>query len=247
MDKIIRVSLGLLLVILIAAVSVFAYQAYVEKAYRESLSGTWSYTCTITTDSPLSNVTFFIPVPADRSGNSPVVAGFSTRDIAGIPDDWEVTLYDTGKATMVKVTVPAIAVPDGTSPANPAVIRMSAELKTDTAIDTADPINSSAMFRPVGELVQVPCPAGQAVQGSPSCYRYVTQLYADYEASPEASVTISATLTGRNTWRIFEPGSNEYETGVSLQMDGAQHGWSAMNGTLAEHIGQYDTPRITHS
>ena len=40
MDKIIRVSLGLLLVILIAAVSVFSYQAYVEKAYRESLSGT---------------------------------------------------------------------------------------------------------------------------------------------------------------------------------------------------------------
>ena len=34
------------------------------------------------------------------------MAGFSTRDIAGIPDDWEVTLYDTGKATMVKVTTP---------------------------------------------------------------------------------------------------------------------------------------------
>ena len=247
MDKIIRVSLGLLLVILISAVSVFFYQAYVEKAYRESLAGTYSYTCTITTDSPLSNVTFFIPVPADRSGNSPVVAGFSTRDIAGIPDDWDATLYDTGKATMVKVSVPAIAVPNGTSPANPLAIRMSAELKADTAIDTADPINSSAMFRPVGELVQVPCPAGQAVQGSPSCYRYVTQLYADYETSTDASVTISATLTGRNTWRIFEPGSNEYETGVSLQMDGAQHGWSAMSGTLAEHIGMYDSPRITHS
>ena len=247
MDKIIRVSLGLLLVILIAAVSVFAYQAYVEKAYRESLSGTWSYTCTITTDSPLSNVTLFIPVPADRSGNSPIVAGFSTRDIDGIPDNWEVTLYDTGKATMVKIAVPAIAVPNGTSPSNPLAIRMSAELKADTVIDTADPINSSAMFRPVGDLVQVPCPAGTAVQGSPSCYRYTTSLYADYETAPDASVSISATLTGRNSWRIFEPGSNEYETGVNLQMSGAQHGWSAMSGTLAEHIGQYDTPRLTPS
>ncbi len=246
MDKIIKVSLGLLLVILITAISVFSYQAYVEKAYRESLSGTWSYTCTITTDSPLANVTLFIPVPADRSGNSPVVAGFSTRDIAGIPDDWEVTLYDTGKATMVKIAVPAIAVPNGTSAASPLTIRMSAELKADTAIDTSDPINSSAMFRPVGELVQVPCPAGPAVQGSPSCYRYTTSLYADYETAPNASVTISATLTGRNTWRIFKTGSNEYETGVSLQMTGEQHGWSAMSGTLAEHVGMYDTPRITH-
>jgi len=247
MDKIIRVSLGLLLVILIAAVSVFSYQAYVEKAYRESLTGTYSYTCTITTDSPLSNVTLFIPVPADRSGNSPVVAGFSTRDIAGIPDDGEVTLYDTGKATMVKVTVPAIAVPHGTTQDNPLAIRMSAELKEDTAIDTWDPVNNSALFRPVGELVTVPCPAGPAVQGSPSCYRYTTSLYADYGAAPGASVTISATLTGRNTWRIFEPGSNEYDTTVSLQMSGEQHGWSTMSGTLAEHIGQYDTPRITHS
>jgi len=246
MDKIIRVSLGLLLVILIAAVSLFSYQAYVEKAYRESLSGTWSYTCTITTDSPLSNVTLFIPVPADPSGNSPVVSGFSTRNIAGIPDDWEVMLYDTGKATMVKVTVPAITVPDGTTPDNPLAIRLSAELKEDTAVDTRDPLNNSALFRPVGGLVPVPCPVG-AVRGSPSCYRYTTSLYADYEAAPGASVTISATLTGRNTWRIFEAGSNEYNTTVSLQMSGEQHGWSIMSGTLAEHIGMYDTPRITHS
>ena len=247
MDKIIRVSLGLLLVILIAAVSVFGYQAYVEKAYRESLSGTWSYTCTITTDSPLSNVTLFIPVPADPSGNSPVVAGFSSRNVAGIPDDWEVTLYDTGKATMAKVTVPVIAVPDGTTQDNPLVIRLSAELEDEPAIDTKDPVNNSALFRPVGELVTVPCPAGSAVQGSPSCYRYTTSLFADYEAAAGASVSISATLTGRNTWRIFEPGSNEYVTAVSLQMSGEQHGWSTMSGTLAERIGMYDTPRITHS
>jgi hypothetical protein len=241
MDKIIKLSLGLLLVILIAAVSVFSYQAYVEKAYRESLSGTWSYTCTITTDSPLSNVTLFLPVPADPSGNSPVVTGFSTRNIAGIPDDWEVTLYDTGKATMVKVTTPEIP-STGTNP-----VRLLSDSDAAMAIDTLDPLNNSALFRPVGELVQVPCAAGSAVQGSPVCYRYVTQLYADYEAAPGASVTVSASLVGRNTWRIFEPGSNEYVTGVTLQMSGEQHGWSTMSGTLTRGIGQYDTPSITLS
>jgi hypothetical protein len=242
MDKIIRVSLGLLLVILIASVSVFSYQAFVERAYRTSLSGTYSYTCTITTDSPLSNVTLFIPVPADLSGNSPVVAGFSARDIAGIPDDWEVMLYDTGKATMVKVTTPAITPPSGT---RPATIRMSADLASDTVIDTRDPLNNSALFRPVGEISQIPCDPGTVLRGSPACYRYVTSLYADYDAAPGAMVNITETLVGRNTWYIFEPGSNEYETAVSLQMRGEQHGWSTMSGTLADHIGMYDTPRLT--
>jgi len=237
MDKIIRLSIGLLLIILIAAVSVFSYQAFVEKAYRESLSGSSVYTCTITTDSPLSNVTLFIPVPADPDGNSPVVAGFSNRIIAGIPRDWEATLYDTGKATVVKITTPAISPPDGTGPYT---VTMSAGPEPGPAIDTRDPFNNSALFRPVMEIVQVPCP--DHAGGSPECYRYVTSLYADYGAAADALVSINATFTGRNSWKIFEPGSNEYTTAVSLQMRGAQQGWSTMSGSLAARIGMYDTP-----
>jgi hypothetical protein len=239
MDKIIRLTLGLLLVILIASVCVFSYQVFVEKAYRTSLSGTYSYTCTLTTDSPLSNVTLFIPVPADRSGSSPVVAGFSSRDIAGIPDDWNIALYDTGKATMVKVTTPSIS-----PKAGPATIAMAADFASGIMIDTRDPLNNSALFRPVGEMKQIPC-APDRPRGSPACYHYVTSLYAEYDAAPGATVTISETLVGRNTWNIFEPGSNEYETAVSLQMKGEQHGWSTMSGTLTDHIGMYDTPRLT--
>ena len=239
MDRIIRFTIGLLLVVLIVSVAVFSYQAFVERAYRTSLSGTYSYTCTVTTGSPLSNVTLFIPVPADPSGNSPVVAGFSGRDIAGIPDDWEVTLYDTGKATMLKVTTPVISPATG-----PATIAMAAEFASGTVIDTQDPLNTSAVFRPVGVLRQIPCPPNWT-RGSPACYHYTTSLYADYDTAPGATVTISETLVGRNTWHIFEPGSNAYETAVSLEMKGEQHGWSTMSGTLADHIGRYDTPRIT--
>ena len=238
MDKIISVSLGLLLVVLIAFVSVFSYGAFVEKAYRESLSGTYSYTCTITTDSLLSNVTFFIPVPADPSGNSPVVTGFSSRDITGIPAGWDVTLYDTGKATLVKITTSAITPPAGT---DLSMINMSADLASGSAIDTRDPLNNSALFRPAREIVPVPC-APDHVQGNPLCYHYMTSLYADYRAAAGASVTINATLAGRNTWKIFEPGFNEYTTAVSLKLTGAQQGWSTMSGRLTDHIGMYDTP-----
>ena len=245
MDNIIKVTLGLLLVILIAAAGVFSYQVFVDRAYRESLSSTYSYTCTITTDSVLSNVTFFIPVPADRSGNSPVVKGFSSRDITGIPADWKVTLFDTGKATLVKITTPVITPGAGTGPARPSAFTMSADLKSGTVIDTRDPVNNSALFRPVGEITKIPCPAGSVQTGNPLCYRYTTSLYADYQAAPGASVNISATLVGRNSWKIFEPASNEYDTSVSVQMSGARHGWSTMTGTLSDGIGVYTARPVT--
>ena len=40
MDKIIRISLGLFVVILVVLVSVVSYQVFVEKAYLTSLSST---------------------------------------------------------------------------------------------------------------------------------------------------------------------------------------------------------------
>ncbi len=99
------------MIIFIIFLSVVSFQMYVEHTYRASLNSTYSYTCTITTSSTLSNVTFFIPVPADTRGNSPVVERFSTGDVGGLPDDWTVTLFDTGKATMVRITTPGIVTP----------------------------------------------------------------------------------------------------------------------------------------
>ena len=243
MDNIIKISLGLLIVILIAFTSMVAYHGFVESAYLNSLSSTYSYSCTITTDSALSNVTFFIPVPADPLGNSPIVAQFSAHALAGLPGDWTVTLYDTGKATMARITTPVIRPPGGTSPANPFTITLLTEMQSDMLIDTRDPIRNSALFHPVRELRQVACPpASSPVQESPQCYHYSTSLYADYEAAPDASVNITSTITGRNSWNIFEPGSNEYTSVTSLLISGSHDGWATMKGTLTSGIGTYDTP-----
>ena len=246
MDRTIKISLGLFMVILVVFVSVVSYQVFEEKAYRTSLSSTYSYTCTITTDSSLSNVTLFLPVPADPSGNSPIVAQFSTLAIAGLPDDWTVTLYDTGKATLVRITTPLITPPAGTSPEKPYGILLSSEMKSDTVIDTREPIKNSALFRPVRDLRQVSCPSDSSlVNGTPQCYHYLTSLYADYEAPSNASVTITSSLTAKNSWKIFEPKSNEYITSLNLLMFGDNHGWSTMNGTLTKSIGIYDAPLLS--
>ena len=74
MDKIIKITLGIFIVILVAFTATVAYNAYVKTVYQNSLASTYSYTLTITTDSRLDNVTFFIPVPDSRTGNSPIVA-----------------------------------------------------------------------------------------------------------------------------------------------------------------------------
>ena len=246
MDRIIKISLGLFMVIVVVFVSVISYQLYVEKAYLTSLSSTYSYTCTITTDSTLSNVTLFLPVPADPSGNSPIIAQFSAQDIAGLPKDWTVTLYDTGKAAMVRITTPLITPPAGTIPEKPYGITLSTEMKSEKVIDTRKPIQNSALFRPVRDLQQVSCPPDSSlVKGTPQCYRYFTSLYADYQAPKNASVNISSTLSGKNSWKIVEPRSNEYTTTINLLMVGEHRGWSTMKGTLTSSIGIYDAPDIT--
>jgi hypothetical protein len=243
MDKIIKISLSLLVVILIAFTSVVAYQIAIETAYLNSLSSTYSYRCTLTTDSKLSNVTLFIPVPADPAGNSPIVARFSAHDITGLPDDWTVTLYDTGKATMVRIVTSAIDPPAGTSTVKPFTLILSSETKSDSVINTREPVNNSAMFYPVKNLQQVSCSdAVSPAKVSPQCYRYITSLYADYETEPGTTVNITSTIVGKNSWNIFEPGSNEYNTAISLQMTGSTHGWGIMTGTLTSGTGTYDTP-----
>ena len=243
MDKIIKISLSLLIVILIAFTSAVAFQVATETAYLNSLSSTYSYKFTITTDSKFSNVTLFIPVPADPRGYSPIVAGYSARNIAGIPDDWTVTLYDTGKATMVRIVTPAINPPAGTSAANPFTLTLSSDMKSGTIINTREPVNNSAMFYPVRNLQPVTCsPAVPEGKGTPQCYRYITSLYADYEATPDTSVNITSAIVGKNSWKVFESGSNEYVTTTSLQMTGSRHGWETMTGILTTGTGSYDTP-----
>jgi hypothetical protein len=243
MDKIIRITLGLIIVLLVAFVASVSYTGFVEQAYRISLSSTYDYSCTITTDSPLSNVTLFIPVPADRAGNSPIVARYSAQEIEGLPTGWKVTLFDTGKATLAKISTPAIIPPKETSPSHPFVIRLSINTESKEVIHTGSPVELGVMFRPVQGMQNVNCPAtGSGTSGEPLCYEYLVPVYADYEAPMNASVSITSTLQGKNSWKIFEPQFNEYEAKINILMFGENHGWTVMKGTLESNRGTYNVP-----
>jgi hypothetical protein len=245
MDRIIKITLGIFIIVLVTFISLVGYTGYVENAYRTSFTSTYSYTCTITTDSPLSNVTLFIPVPADMTGNSPVIAQISAREITGVPVSWKTELYDTGKATLVKITTPSIVPPAGTSPKNPFSVTMYTNITSKQVIDTENPVENSPMFRPVQKVETTECKDTDIAGTSARCYIYLTALYADYRADPNATVTVTSALTGRNEWKISEPKENEYRTGIYVLMSGDQKGWTTVSGNLEKGIGAYDAPAIS--
>jgi len=243
MDKIIRITSGLIIVLLVAFVASISYTGFVEQEYRTSLSSFYDYNCTITTDSQLTNVTLFIPIPSDRAGNSPIVARYSAQDIEGSPADWKVTLFDTGKATLAKITTPAIIPPSGTTPSHPFTIRFSIKTDSKEVINTQSPVEQGVLFRPVQDIHKVSCPARNTeVTGEPLCYQYLIPVYADYQAPMNASVRISSSLHGKNSWKIFDPQFNEYFAECSILMFGENHGWTVMKGTLESNIGAYNVP-----
>lgn len=243
MDKIIRITLGLIIVLLAVFVASVSYTGFVDHAFETSLSSTFDYNCTITTDSTLSNVTFFIPVPADRTGNSPIVAYYSSQEIKGRPADWTITLFDTGKTTIAKITTAAIIPPEKTSPSHPFTIELSIRTDSKEVINTQSPVEQGVMFRPVQEIQKANCPADRTgTSGDPLCYQYLIPVYADYQAPMNASVSITSSLRGKNSWKIFEPQFNEYQADSRVLMFGENHGWTVMKGTLESNMGKGTMP-----
>jgi hypothetical protein len=247
MDKIIKVTLGLFVIILVLFVSVVSYTAYINTSYRNSLTGTYEYNCTITTNTVLSNVTLFLPVPADMTGNSPVVSQISRQQVTGVPEDWTITLFDTGKATLLKISAPRIGQNAINGSTQATSITFEVNASSHTLIDTRSPVENAAVFRPVQDINTVACPASDASTGStPECSEYLTSIYADYTSAPSASVSISASLDATNSWTIFAPESNSYKNRIDVLMQGDNHGWVTTRGWLEYGIGVYDAP-ITNS
>jgi hypothetical protein len=228
------------IILLAGFIATIAYNGYIESAYRDSVSGSYTYSFTITTDSRLNNVTFFIPVPADSSGNSPMVSQFSDKTMNGVPADWKTALFDTGKATLLKIQTPSIIPPEGTTRSHPLTITFTSNTSSKKFIDTRNPIENDVMFHPVQGLKDATCVMDSGNQIP--CSVYTTSLYADYRTSPEAKVTIQSTLTGKNSWAVFGLHSNEYQVGLNLVITGENHGWVSPEGKLISGIGVYDLP-----
>ena len=243
MDKILQITIGIFIFLLIGFITVCCMNTYIENEYLATLSGSYTYSTTITTDSPLSNITLFIPVPEDRAGNSPIISVFSAGTIDGMPPNWTSTLYYTGKSTVAKITAPLLMPPAQTTPETPFSVTLTINTSSKNHLETLDPADKGVVYRPVQELMNVSCKTKVPVlTGSEHCNEYITSIYADYLSSPNASVSISSDLAGKNSWNIFGPHSNEYCVGIMVNLTGENHGWSKAKGVLSSGIGVYDEP-----
>ena len=245
MDRIIKITIGLFIVILIAFAAVVIYNNTIVAEYRNSLASTYSYSCTFSTEEVLTNVTFFLPVPEDTKGNSPIITEISNHNVTGIPHDWSATLYGTGKTTYLKISTPSLGLPSVNGSAQTSIILLTVTAPSPGPINTRTPIQNAVVFRPVQDLQTEACPDVNATAGQASCYRYHTSIYADYTASPGAVVRINAGLDARNTWKISEPESNAYKNTVAVELHGENHGWVTTTGGLESGIGSYNVPDIT--
>lgn len=243
MDKVIKYIAGLFIIIFFLFASIAAYHAFVENAYHESLTSTYSYTCAISTDSVLSNVTLFIPVPSRTTGNSLIIEQFSARGIDGIPVEWKTTLTGSNKGTYVEIKTPVISPVQNGTTKNVHTIELSLNITSPRIIDTQNPQDNDAVFHPMKDMRMVDCPSTAVdTTGKGACYQYVSTVYADYSASPDARVMISSDIIGKNTWKIVEPAENEYRASISVLMFGDNHGWIIAKGFLETGLGSYNAP-----
>jgi hypothetical protein len=65
-------------------------------------------------------------------------------------------------------------------------------------------------------------------------------MYAEYQTAAPTIVTITSSVTGKNSWNVFGSRSNEYHTEVSLKLKGEHHGWAVLDGELTTGSGTYE-------
>jgi hypothetical protein len=226
------VILAVASVLFLAAISI---TVFMEIAFRATLSSTYEYEVSITSDAALENATFYIPVPARGPEASPVLRGIGSANLLGVPRGWNISLIGTEKFTMLEVTAREIP---PTPPGRPYLLSLDAQ--THGPIDTRTTGTGDLVLVPAAIRTPVACgnmDAGTSPEAR--CELYRASAYADFTAPERSHLSLSIILTGRNTWNVFGPASNEYQDGLQVSFSGGTRGWHTGDGILVTGIGDY--------
>ncbi|MDD1661508.1 MAG: hypothetical protein LUQ49_03495 [Methanomicrobiales archaeon] len=235
MDRTLFRVLVVLAVASVIALAAISMTLYMEIAYRATLSGTYEYRVSITSDAALENVTLYVPIPARGAEASPVLAGIGGGNLKGVPQGWSTSLIGTEKFTLLEVTARGMqANPVG----RPYVL--SVNVKVQGPIDTRNAGTDDLVLVPAAKRTPVVCGSMDA-QASPEarCEMYQGSAYADFTASGNAHLSIFTLITGRNSWDVFGPSSNEYQDGLQVSFPAGTRGWRTGDGILVTGIGDY--------
>jgi len=219
-------------VVFLAAISI---TVFMEITYRATLSSTYEYQVSIASDAPLENVTLYIPIPARGPMASAVLQGIGAGNLLGLPKGWNTSLIGTEKFTMLEVTAREIP----PSPiGRPYLLSVNAVMHGP--IDTRNAGIGDLVLVPAAERTPAVC-GNMDSQASPEmrCELYHGSAYADFTAPGNVHLSIFSFLTGRNTWDVFGPSSNEYQDGLQVSFSASTLGWHTGEGILVTGIGDY--------
>lgn len=235
MDRVLKVLLFTFLLSLVILAGPFIYWGIVERAYSASLNSTLNYSIEISSTTQLENPTFFVPLPTDLRGTSPILVAIGSGNVTGTPTLWNYALYGIDNVSMLKIW--ADVIPPPVAGTDVIMYIVDATAFADTALDNTQPNLNSYALNPKNNVTELPCSEVTEASGNPRCYKYQSVIYASYRANPDARVTISLTLSGTNTWAIFRDYRNGYSDSLSIEIQGSGKGWYAEEGVLITGVG----------
>lgn len=110
-------------------------------------------------------------------------------------------------------------------------------MTAEESIDTADPFGTEPMLAPRYDRTRIECPSRYF--DTQRCYSYQSRVYADYGAAEGTSVSVAATLSGRNEWFSGGWNGNEFRDRTFVELRGPQSGWQVAVGDLETGSGNY--------
>jgi len=232
MDKTFR-ALLIVLTIGIAISGIFAgFALYADMRYENTFKSSYNYKFSIYTDSVLENVKIYVPLPSGNTGNSEIGLEAGKKPARGLPEDWEIEILGADNWIMLEMNT------DRMEPqAKGEEISFFVTSDSKKKIDTKNPIKFAEVLRPVNNPERIACE--QDIGTGAQCYMYTGQVFVYFLTEKDANVQIDVSLTGENSWDIFNPESNMFSDTQSVTIIGGGKGWYKTTGMMNAAIGIY--------
>ena len=237
-----KIGIGFVLLMIISAgLLSFGWQDQKQKMYDSSFMSSYVYNIMLTTDSTLSNVTLYIPLPVINNTSS-VGMDIIEHDFNNDDPSWEYALVDTEHGLMLSMKNEEVEPKYTTSnkyseQTQRPSIDFSTIVFSNQTIDTMNPVGNALILMPKYNTHNVG--SSEAYSRPYEQFDYESRMYAYYETSSDANVSISIYLDAHNEWWIGGWQSNSYREAMKIKLSGSQDGWTTINGELVTGEGTY--------
>jgi hypothetical protein len=236
-----RYKIIVLLLIISAVLLSIWWQEQKERIYERNHMSSYDYRVELTTDSTLSNVTLYLPLPVINNTSS-VGTDIVEHHFNDYDHSWKYALVNTEHGLMLSIKNEKIEPKYTTRSKDSKKIlypnMFSETLFSNQTIDTMNPLGNEMVLMPKYNLtlnVNDRVPHTQASEQ----FDYESKMYACYDTSSNANISISIYLSGTNGWWIGGWLHNSYWENMEVKLSGSQDGWTTVNGQLFTGEGTY--------